>query len=336
MRSGLFSILFVCLATSTTIAKPLDIFRDCDVCPEMVELPLGEFLMGAREGEWLHRIIFYDGKYHPVTPERPYRKEDELPQHKVTVDIPIAMAKTEITYGDWMACVNDSGCGGYVPPRDAGQWGSEEAILRSATDPNLPHIASDEAIAKAIIQDHLLVIADDYPVIYVSYLDAQAYVAWLNKKFGTDAYRLPTEAEWEYAARAGTTTRFAQGEFLTSEQENFSGELTEFYMQEKRPDLRTRGYPVPVGALDAANPWGLRHMGGNVSEWTLSCYRPRIEGWATTREWLDRSVGVSCERTVRGGSYGAGMSQARAAHRSSVDQDWRTTGDGFRIVKELK
>ncbi|CAN1502137.1 COG1262 Uncharacterized conserved protein [Paracoccaceae bacterium] len=327
---------FLMFSTASTLnAEPLGVFRDCDVCPEMIELPVGDFMMGARHGEWIANIQITEDGIVPITPEKPFVYEPELGQHKVTVDIPFAMGRNEITYGEWMACVEDDGCNRYVPPRDAGQWGSVEAILLSATDPNLPHLPSDADIVEAIAQERLLVIGDDYPVIYVSYHDATAYVAWLNQKLGTDAYRLPTEAEWEYAARAGTTTRFAQGDWLTSEQGNYSGQMTEFALQETRPDLRTRGYPVPVTALDAANPWGLRHMSGNVSEWTVSCFTERLDTWATTSEWLKKSAKETCERTSRGGIYGAGLSNSRVASRVETEEDWQTTNTGFRVLKEI-
>jgi formylglycine-generating enzyme required for sulfatase activity len=178
-----------------------------------------------------------------------------------------------------------------------------------------------------------------YPVNEVSYLDAMAYVAWLNKKLGTDAYRLPSEAEWEYAARAGTTTRFAQGYEPTSDQENISGAETEVMLQEPRPDLRTLGHPVPVDELDAANPWGLRHMAGNVSEITLSCYpegSERLPDWGTTSAWLEKSFGESCKRVLRGGSYGNSMDRARPASRWPYHEEDEIDFLGFRIIKELE
>jgi formylglycine-generating enzyme required for sulfatase activity len=328
---------FLVLATGSPLsAGPLDVFRDCDVCPEMIELPLGDFMMGALPGEWILNIIVRSDGIERIAGDRPFVFEPELGQYRVTIDIPIAMSRNEITYEEWMACVEGGGCNGYVPPNTAGQWGPEDAILRSATDPELPHIPSDADIADAIAHDRLLVIGGDYPVIYVSYHDAMAYVAWLNQKLGTNAYRLPTEAEWEYAARAGTVSRFAQGDWLTSEQGNYSGHLTEYFLQKERPDLRTRGYPVPVTALDAANHWGLRHMSGNAAEWTSSCYTERLDAWATTSEWLEKSVREMCQRSSRGGTYGADLDGARVAARARIEEDWRTTNIGFRVLKEMQ
>jgi formylglycine-generating enzyme required for sulfatase activity len=316
-------------------AGPLEVFRDCDVCPEMIELPLGEFMMGAPEDEFRSNLVLYDGVFQPATSEHPYLKQDEGPQHVVSVDIPIAMARNEVTVDEWMVCVADGGCGGYVPELAIGRMGPIDAIVRSLSEEDFTQSPSGKARAEAMAGNDFLTINGNYPILYVSYIDAQAYISWLNKKIGTDAYRLPTEAEWEYAARAGMQTRFAQGDELTSTQANFSGWETERSLLEKRPDLLTRGFPVPVDELDAANRWGLRHMSGNAGEITLSCYMERYAGWTTTSEWLARSFGQNCERVVRGGGFAFEMGIARVAWRASVDQTSQTKFDGFRIVREL-
>jgi formylglycine-generating enzyme required for sulfatase activity len=339
MKSGLCSIVFASLAVSSAMAEPLDIFRDCDVCPEMIELPLGEFVMGAPDDEFRQIVHYTNGKVNFATKDNPYIPENEGPQHKVTVDIPIAMGKNEVTFDEWMACVNDGGCNGYMPDETVGMAGTSEDIRRSITDPRFKRIPSEAEIAKVIDSPDFLRTGGRYPVNEVSYLDAMAYVAWLNKKLGTDAYRLPSEAEWEYAARAGTTTRFAQGYEPTSDQANISGSNTEAMLQEVRPDLRTLGHPVPVDELDAANPWGLRHMAGNLEEITLSCYpedTKRLPGWATTSEWLEKSFGKSCKRVLRGGSYGDSMDRARAASRWPYPEEYEIDFLGFRVIKELE
>ena len=320
---------------SDAAAEPLSVFRDCDVCPEMIELPMGSFLMRAPPDEFRRNIVFRDGRLQPATPEFPHVKEDEWPQHEVTVDIPIAMGRNEVTYEEWMACVDDGGCGGYIPNDSTGRMGTVDAIMRSLTDERFMRTPSEENIAQAMAGEEFLSLGGRYPVLYVSYLDALAYVDWLNHKLGIDAYRLPTEADWEYGARAGTTARFAQGFEVTSDQANFNGETTEYMLREKRPNLRTRGFPVPVDELNATNPWGLRHMSGNAGEWTLSCYTERYTGWSTTSEWLEKSPKTSCERAVRGGSYAGSMDVVRVAWRGSINETYRTGLDGFRVVKEL-
>jgi formylglycine-generating enzyme required for sulfatase activity len=337
LRTALAALLFS-FSSSATPAEPLDIFRDCDACPEMIQLPMGEFVMGAPDDEFrTNWALGKDGAVVKATPDNPaIVEENEGPQHKVTIDIRIAMGRNEITYDEWMACVNDGGCGGYVPDGEVAHAGSVEDVMRALTDPRFKHVPSEAAIALAIQNDGILTVKGRYPVVYVSYLDAQAYVAWLNRKLDTDAYRLPSEAEWEYAARAGTTTRFAQGFEPTPDQVNISSVFTEMLLLEDRPDLRTLGYPVPVDEMDAANPWGLRHMSGNADEVTLSCYTERYAGWVTASEWLAKSFGESCKRVFRGGGYGGPMSSARVASRLDLREANRNSNGGFRVVKELE
>ncbi len=337
MKITITSIL-AAFAFTCANASPFDTFRDCVVCPEMVELPLGEFMMGAPDDEFRTIVYFADGGVEIGTPEQPIVPESEGPQNNVVVDVRIAMGKNEVTFDEWMACVDDGGCGGHVPPNSIGPNGTPEAIQRALTDPRFTHTPSEEEIAKVSGNPENLLLSGQYPVIKVSYLDALAYTQWLNQRLGTDAYRLPTEAEWEYAARAGTTTRFAQGFEPTPEQANISGEATELDLQQERLDLRTLGHPVPVDELDAANPWGLRHMSGNVSEITLSCYpanTKHLPAWNTTREWLDRSVDESCDRVRRGGEFLSGMFRARVAWRKAIEETLSLQSVGFRVVKEL-
>lgn len=292
-----------------TEVEPLEMFQECDVCPEMIVLPLGEFLMGGPPGESKQNVKFDEaGNWIRVTPENPYIAFQEGPVHKVTIDMPVAMGRNEITYDQWMTCVNDGGCGGHEP----------QDFIR------LPKSQRAKIIGK-------------HPVITVSYLDAVSYTDWLNSKVGMDVYRLPTEAEWEYAARAGTQTPFAQGEEVTTDQVNFLGRATEIMLGEDRPDLVSRGTPVPVDTLDAANAWGLRHMSGNVVEITMSCWTDRYEGWETSSIYLKKAREPNCERRVsRGGAYPAAMDSSRVAGRGSGLETARSSLAGFRIVRELK
>jgi formylglycine-generating enzyme required for sulfatase activity len=345
--AGLWSIG---LAVHPALAEPLTSFRDCAVCPEMIELPMGSFAMGAPDEEF-RTIAFIgvteDGRLTQrfATAEDPYIPRNEGPQNRVTVDIRIAMSRNEITFDDWMACVADGGCNGHVPDGSADQWGDSDKIAASLADPRFAPTASQDEIAKVLHSPAALPIGGRYPVNSVSYLDAVSYVTWLNGMLGTDAYRLPTEAEWEYAARAGTTTRFAQGHEPKPEEANISGAATASMEQRARPDLRTLGHPVPVDELEAANPWGLRHMSGNVEEITLSCYPAKADGmpdvdrplpdWDTTSEWLKQSVAPSCDRVTRGGNYGQDMNEARVAARGATRETARLDFIGFRIVKEL-
>lgn len=211
-----------------------------------------------------------DGRYVRVTPEgerilgfpAPAGIDtDERPLFQVTVDMPIAMGRNEVTRGEWMACVDAGGCNGFVPP---------DYVQRIPA----PGKRTD------------FFLSDDHPVLNISYINAAAYTDWLNEQVGADVYRIPTEAEWEYAARSGTQTRFAQGDELNTDQANFNGEGSEQILGIREPRLISRYTPVTVDSLDAANAWGLRHMSGNATEITASCYTVRYLGWLTGIIWL--------------------------------------------------
>ncbi len=164
--------------------------------------------------------------------------------------------------------------------------------------------------------------ADDEPVVMVTWQQAVDFCAWLAKKEGKP-YRLPTEAEWEYACRAGTTTPYSTGEKLTPEQANFG----------KTADGKRLDRAAAVGS-DPANPWGLHDMAGNVAEWCLDWYGPydgrdrvdpvgRADGWAkVTRGW-----------SFQGASHKLGaVRYCRSANRSGQLPEDLNRLTGFRVV----
>jgi formylglycine-generating enzyme required for sulfatase activity len=300
--------------TDPSSLEPLQVFKECDACPEMIILPLGSFMMGAKPEESRNPFDFYG-----ENANNRMRGPDELniiphehPRHRVEMDIPYAIARNEVTHAEWMACVEDQGCS-HVPDH------------------------------RVFTRNGYISLGPDQPVINVSYLDIKEYVTWLNKRVGAEVYRLPTEAEWEYAARAGTETPFAQGEELTSDQANFSRGATENLLRTSknparipRPDLTERDVPVPVGDLDAANGWGLRHMSGNVAELTLSCWSPEHLAIFSDSAYLANSRDqTSCLRVSKGGDFGTAMDGLRPAARNRPTEDRRRDSLGFRIVREL-
>ena len=230
--------------------------------------------------------------------------QDELPLHTVEIEIPFAMGRTEVTYDQWMVCVAEGACNGYVPPHE---------VLG-----NRQYFGDDNRVA----------VQGSNPVIFVSYLDAIVYTDWLNTLVGADVYRLPTEAEWEYAARAGTQSRFPFGEHILPGQANI------YFPDNQDPSPLV---PVPVEAMpDAENQWGLRHIAGNVAELTMSCYAERYDGWSTASRYLSEVQGVTCRRATRGGAYNASEDYARPAQRGSAEEDTRSRYLGFRVLRELR
>ncbi len=207
----------------------------------------------------------------------PGRGRDEGPQREVSV-APFAMGKYEVTFSQWDACLAGGGCNGYSPPD--GGWGR-----------------------------------GDRPVTGVSWEDAQAYLDWLNGQAGGLRYRLPSEAEWEYAARAGETGAYAFGPRVTATQATFRARQT-----------------TPVGA-HAGNAFNLYDMHGNAGEWVEDCYAANydlapIDGVAVQAD--------DCRRRVyRGGSYNDQAPVLRAAARRSSENNSRTQGIGFRVARSL-
>lgn len=214
----------------------------------------------------------------PTEPERELWKAGvESPQHEVIIRKPFAVGRFEVQFAEWDACVAHGGCGGHRP-RDEG-WG------RGAR-----------------------------PVINVSWNDAQAYVAWLKKKTHK-AYRLLSEAEWEYAARAGTATAYSGGSGLTRKQAHYSTERTE----------EVGHYP--------ANAFGLYDMQGNVWEWVEDCWNPNYGG--APQDGSARTTGDCVRHVVRGGSWVDLPWVLRLANRNAFGADYRGYLRGFRVARPL-
>ncbi|GJL93940.1 MAG: hypothetical protein DHS20C05_03450 [Hyphococcus sp.] len=217
------------------------------------------------------------------------RDEVETPQVEITIANPFAIGVYEITHDDWAACIADGGCGGYEPA-DLG-WGKGRR-----------------------------------PLINVSVEDAELYLTWLSEKTGA-VYRLPSEAEWEYAARAGKAEPFHTGAMITSAQANFNGQYP--YNNASKGQYRSK--TTAVGAF-AANDFGLHDMHGNVWEWTQDCWRSSHAGAPEDGS----PVGGSCSsRVLKGGAWNAGAWRLRSAYRKAGENSLRKFDTGFRVVRDL-
>jgi formylglycine-generating enzyme required for sulfatase activity len=166
------------------------------------------------------------------------------------------------------------------------------------------------------------------PVINVSWNDAKEYVAWLSKTTGK-SYRMLSEAEWEYAARAGTTTPFSTGETISTEQANYDGNYT-YAGGSKGTDRRKM---VPVGSFKP-NAFGLHDMHGNVWEWVEDPWHDSYKGAPTDGSAWAKD-GDRSRRILRGGSWGLDPRLIRSALRGRLDSVLRGNYLGFRVARSL-
>ena len=239
---------------------PGAVFRDCEqVCPEMVVIPSGSFLMGSEPGAG---------------------EANESPQRLQTLDRPLAVARFEVTFDEWDACLADGAC--------TAPWNQDEPGWGRGRQ----------------------------PVIQVDWNEAQTYVTWLSGRTG-QTYRLLSEVEWEYAARAGTSGLHHTGEAITPADANY-----------ERSGLRRT---APVGSYPA-NAFGLHDMLGNVWEWVADCYEPGSNH--TLRDASTANSACSL-RVMRGGGGASPAEDVRTARRSQMSIGMRTNDLGFRVARDL-
>ena len=208
--------------------------------------------------------------------------EYENPIHRVTFAKPFAIGRHEVTFGEWDKCVDEGGC--KYRPDDRG-WGRGER-----------------------------------PAVNLSWLDAKAFVSWLSQKTGK-AYRLPSEAEWEYAARAGTNTSYWWGRDVGSRQANCRECNT------GEPQRTT-----PVGSFKP-NGFGLFDTAGNVAEWMEDCWNDNYRG--APRDGTAWMSGQCRLHVLRGGAFDSQAKFLRSTSRFRYDVDVRYVANGFRVVREL-
>jgi formylglycine-generating enzyme required for sulfatase activity len=188
---------------------------------------------------------------------------------------------------------------------------------------------------KAVTGDDLVAYfreTPDHPVKWMTWDEVQDFIAKLNKKTG-EVFRLPSEAEWEYACRAGTNTPFSYGDSLGSDQANFDGQ---FPYGAAAKGIAREG-PVPVKSF-SPNPWGLYDMHGNVYEWCQDNYRPDAyvypESYASSASGSPVYLGLEPQRVFRGGGWLGNGAACRSASRFGERGDYAFTFLGFRLVMD--
>ncbi|MBC6414301.1 MAG: formylglycine-generating enzyme family protein [Chromatiales bacterium] len=262
----LLLLLFSCLTSAESRYQASDTFQDCSICPVMVVVPAGSFMMGAPADE-------------------AGRDKNEGPQHKVTIAKPFAVGKYEVTVREYAAFIDETGGLG------SSEW--RNTFFKQS---------------------------DAHPVVNVSWKDATGFAHWLSVKTGHQ-YRLLSEAEWEYAARAGTTTAYTFGPTISKNMANFNNQ---------------DGGTVVVGSYPA-NAFGLQDVHGNVWEWVEDCWHDDYDGASMDGSaWVSHCSFDSDVRVLRGGSWFDIIPRdLRSAHRIWNDASDRGSDYGFRVARTL-
>lgn len=247
------------------------------------------------------------------------RKADEGPPHKVKVE-PFWMGKFEVTWDEYRL---------FMFSKQAGEVPGKDALVDAVSRPTKPYVEMSFGMG-----------LNGYPAISMTQHAANKYAEWLSAKTG-QFYRLPTEAEWEYACRAGTTTAYSFGDDPTA--------LGEYAVYKANSNERY----AKVGSKKP-NPWGLYDMHGNVDEWTLDQYLPDFYGKGPAgKPWLEPWAPSTqpYPHVVRGGSWNDGPEALRCGARVGSDPSWKMQDPqlpksiwyltdaqwlGFRLVRPAK
>jgi formylglycine-generating enzyme required for sulfatase activity len=306
-------LVFICAACTAQTSEQKfaagDEFIDCEDCPLMVVVPAGSFIMGS-----------------PLSEQG--RQYDEGEQHIVEIERDFSIGKYEVTVAEYLSFVSDTnyneadGC--FIRTE------LPTSVIRVPTDDgSMPGWRKDPNFSwrnPGFAQE------DDHPVICVSWLDANAYAEWLSIKTG-GVYRLLSDAEWEYAARAGTTTARHWGESAAHGCPYANG--ADITLRPEYPEWPIADcddgyvYTSPVGSF-TANEFGLHDTLGNSLEWVGDCWT-EVHDTSASTAILD---GDCSRRALRGGSWYDGPKMLRVANRYGYSQIGNNYSLGFRIAKE--
>jgi formylglycine-generating enzyme required for sulfatase activity/DNA-binding winged helix-turn-helix (wHTH) protein len=282
---------------ASTAPKAPATFRDCDACPEMIELFAGEFMMGSPDNEQA-------------------RQRAEGPRRQVAIAKRFALGKFEVTIDQFETFVAETGL-----TVGNGCYAIDVRTSKGiATEASFRHPGFD--------------ITKLHPVVCVSWHEAQAYAAWLGRRTGKP-YRLPSEAEWEFAARAATATSYSFGDDDSElcQYARFADLDSRFNWRGGCRSGVTADGPMAVGKLKP-NPWGLFDMHGNAWEWVSDCWTADAHETPADGSAFTRLGG--CEvGVVRGGSWAAAYHRVRSAVRMPMPVAKRLHHTGFRVALSL-
>jgi formylglycine-generating enzyme required for sulfatase activity len=309
-RHATASVLWLAVASAGLAAEPPraagSVFRSCDDCPEMIVVPAGTLVLGT-----------------PGAARTPGAAQAEADAVVVRIPRALAIGRFEVTRAQYAKFIADSG---YEPHPGCRSW-----------DPALSRFSDDGRRGWQNPATPALPL-DDHPVSCVSFQDAQAYVQWLARKTGV-RYRLPSEAEWEYATRAGSSTLRPWGDDAAAgcaRANTYDLTAQAQYRLGWAPAACRDGFAdlAPIGQFEA-NAFGLHDVIGNVREWVQDCATGSYVGRpvdARAWEWL----GGCRERVLRGGGWDTPPSRARSASRDSAPAELHADDTGFRVALDVE
>jgi formylglycine-generating enzyme required for sulfatase activity len=300
--------LIVALSLAGGSVAAQQTYRDCPACPEMVVIPPGSFTMGVPAGEEQREGV----------PEQVRGRS--APQHRVTIGYSFSLGRYEVTRGQFAAFVQATSHATGTSCSALGADGKYADLTgRDWRNPGFTQTAND-------------------PVVCVSWNDAQAYLEWLRRTTG-NGYRLPSEAEWEYAARAGSASAryWGDGRDGVCLYGNVSDlTLANRYNFEQKPEhfflcADGHAHTAPAGQF-RPNGFGLFDMLGNAWEWTGDCWNANYNGAPTNgNHW--GAQGDCSLRVSRGGSWDDYPGTLRAGYRVGGTAGYRYTNTGFRVAR---
>lgn len=256
-------------------------------------------------------VVLPAGSFLMGSPEdEPLRRENE-PQMTVEFTHTFAMSTTPVTWDQWEACVRDTWCDGIAV--------EDSLRLQPNGEPN-PEYQGQSRGAR--------------PVVGVSWYDAQHFIGWLNNEVGDDVYSLPSEAQWEYGARAGTTSAFPWGEEINYDFGNFG-------LRDEGLGGMAEGRDVWIDELSPvksfpANDFGLYDMHGNIFEWTEDCYESDRAN--TPADGSPNKEGNCANRVFRSGTFLSNTYMQRSARRGAPYPNTLRGRNylGFRVVRNIR